>query len=479
MNPLLKKLQIQKNFNDIIDFIIENECDDYTSIDELKDKYYSLLSVNAIEISRRLEFQISMKMKIAVRMDVLWVQGSKFRYYDISEADFNSLVGLLNIDSLSDVEISAKYFIGRYSKELSEFDIHDEYELHNLLRKRLKEGREVEVLRMPKIKFGKASRKKQVFELLEQESPIDANALAQKYEDLYGVRQDVFLASYVDEINIYLHKGLYRLDYPDLTEEEMFFLRDNLIEKVYKIIDIKKLFQEQFPKSDVNKVNSYTLKRLGFFICSSIAYRAERENYEAFFKSLFDEKEIVDFTQRPWLVRVSSASACIDQMKKAYEWFEFEPYKYVSLKRLMPYIDGKLDVVSYAENASRFFSGKPFTLRKLKNQGFKHKLDNLGFGDFFYISILRYADNLNYCRIGNQYVFVEFPQKVTLEKLIYDIVCEKKSLNVFYLIDLLQEEYGLYVDKARLCEKIANTTMFFSQTMEKIYIDYDEFLGDL
>ena len=471
--------RIKKNFNDIIDFIIKNECGKYTSIEELRNRYYSLLSANSIEMSPRLEFQTAAKMKISARMDVLWVQGSKFRYYDISEADFNSLVDTLNIDSLSDIEISTKYFIDRYSKELSEFDIHDEYELHNLLRKRLKGFREIEFLRMPNMKFGRASRKKQVFELLEQESPIDANALAQKYEDLYGVRQDVFLVSYVDDISVFLHKGLYRVDYPDLTGGETSFLRENLNENAYRIVDIRKVFQKKFPKSDANKINSYTLKKLGFFICSSIAYRAEKENYEAFFKSLFDKKDLVDFTQRSWLICKSSVSSCIDQMKKTYEWFEYEPYKYVSLERLKPYIDGKLDVVSYAENASRFFSGKPFTLKKLRGQGFKHKLDDLGFGDYFYESILRYADNLNYCRIGNQYVFVEFPQKVSLDALIYGIVSEKKSLNVFYLIDLLQEEYGLCVDKARICAKIANTTMFFSQTMEKIYIDYDEFLGDL
>lgn len=471
--------RIKKNFNDIIDFIIENECEKYTTIDELKNKYYSLLSANAIEISPRLEFQIAAKMKISARNDVLWVQGSKFRYYDISETDFNSLVSILNIEALSDVEISTKYFLDRYSKELSEFDIRDEYELHNLLRKRLKCNMNIEFLRMPNIRFGNASRKNQVYELLEQEAPINADALAKKYEDMYGVRASAFFVTYADEIDVYLEKGVYSLNYPQVNEEEFSFLLGSLEDDVYEMQYIKRIFHKRFPDANLNKINSYTLKKLGFFIYSSIVYRAEKENFDAFFKIWLGKRDVADFSNLLWLIKNPVAYNRLCILKGEYEWFEFEPNQYVSLDKLCQIINGKDDVVSYTEAAASFANGKLFSIVSLRKNGFCHKLNELGFGEFFYESILKYADCLKYCRFGNRYVFAKYPQEVSFITLIKEIMEPNKSIGIYYLVDLLEKEYGIFAEKRKICDKIANSDLFFSQTMEKVYIDYESFLGDL
>lgn len=471
--------RIKKDFNSIIDYLIENECNDYISIDEFKKKYYSFLSANSIEITPRLEFQIATKVKISARLDVLWVQGAKFRYYDISETDFKILVNIINLEALSNIEISTKYFLDRYSSELAEFDIRDEYELHNLLRKRMDGRHDIEFLRMPNIIFGFGKRNNQVYELLQQEAPISQIELAQKYESIYGVKQTVFLASYVNDINVYLNNGVYKINYPKVTPEEQSFFSDILCESSYEISQIKEMFHSKFPDSDINKVNSFTLKKAGFFICSSIAYRYQRENFDAFFRSLFKADDVIDFSSRLWLIRTPSASNRLNVMKKEYDWFEYEPYKYISLNKLAHFIDGKKDIVSFAESVAKYSDGSPFTLKKLRKMGFSHKLDTLGFNDFFYISILRYADNLNYSRIGSQYVFVKYPETVSLESLLREIVCKEKLADVYMVIDLLKNDYGICIDKLKIAEKIANTEMYYSRTMEKIYIDYETFLGDL
>ena len=471
--------RIKKDFNSIVNYLIETECINYISIDEFKKKYYSFLATNAVDVSPQLEFQIATKVKISTRLDVLWVQGAKFRYYDISESDFKSLINIINFDSLSNIEISAKYFLDRYSNELSEFDIHDEYELHNLLKKRLGERHDIEFLRMPNIIFGSGNRNNQVYNLLQQEAPISQIKLAQKYESIYGVKQAVFLASYINNINVYLNNGIYKINYPKVTPEEQSFFSDILSGNSYEISQIKEIFHSKFPDSDINKVNSYTLKKAGFFICSSIAYRYQRENFDAFLRSLFKEDDVIDFSNRLWLIHNPSASNRLNIIKKEYDWFEYEPYKYISLNKLTPFIDGKKDIVSFAESVAKFSEGNPFTLKKLRKSGFSHKLDALGFNDFFYISILKYADNLNYSRIGSQYVFVKYPGTVSLESLLREIVNKEKSVDVYRVIDLLKNDYGICIDKLKIAEKIANTEMYYSNTMEKIYINYEEFLGDI
>ena len=469
--------RIRKNFNSIIDYLIENECNDYTTIDELKNKYYSLLAANAVDITPQLEFQTATHAKIKGRPDILWVQGAKFRYYDISEVDFENLIKILHLESLSNVEISTKYFLDRYSNELGEFDIHDEYELHNLLRKRLKNN--VEFSRMPNVKFGKASRRNQVYELLEQESPIEINTLAEKYEELYGVRTSVFLVSYVHYINLYLENGVYSLNYPQMSDEEFFFIFDSLKEDVYELQYIKSLFRQKYPEANLNKINSYTLKKLGFFIYSSIAYRSKKENFDAFFRLWLDRRDIVDFSSYLWLIKNAAAYNRLNALKKEYEWFEYEPNKYISLRKLQQVLIGKQDFVSYAENAISFSNGKPFTVKSLKHNGFHHKLDNLGFDIYFYESVLKNADSLQYCRIGGHYVFVKYPQNISLITLIAGIIEEKKAVRIHSLSDFLEDNYGIIVEKRKISEKIINSKYFYSETMEKVYINYETFIGDL
>lgn len=471
--------RIRKNFNSIVDYLIEKECNDYTTIDEFENKYYSLLAANAIEITPQLEFQTATRAKISRRQDVLWVQGARFRYYDISELDFENLIKILHLESLSNVEISTKYFLDRYPSELAEFDIRDEYELHNLLRKRMDGRHDIKFLRMPNIIFGSANRNNQVYELLQQEAPISQVELAQKYESIYGVNQTAFLATYVDDISVYLNNGVYKINYPEVTPEEQSFFKDFLCENSYEISQVKELFHNKFPDSDINKVNSFTLKKAGFFICSSIAYRYQRENFDSFLRSLFKDNDVIDFSNRLWLIRNPSASNRLNVIKKEYEWFEYEPYKYISLNKLSAFINGKKDIVSFAESAAKFSDGKPFTLKRIRQLGFEHKLDTLGFDDFFYISILKYADNLNYSRIGFQYVFIKYPGAVSLESLLREIICKEGVANVYTIIDLLKNDYGICIDKLKIAEKIAHTEMYYSRTMEKIYINYETFLGDL
>ena len=160
--------RIKRDFNEILDYIIKTYCLDYSSVGFVEKKYHEILKECCIDITSELKFQIATTQKIANRLDVLWSRGAKFRYYDISEDDFKELVDQIGFNQLSDIEVSSKYFFDRYAEILHEYDIRDEYELHNLLRKRLSNRPNVRFLKMPMIVIGSGSRKKQLKELLLQ-----------------------------------------------------------------------------------------------------------------------------------------------------------------------------------------------------------------------------------------------------------------------------------------------------------------------
>ena len=81
---------------------------------------------------------------------------------------------------------------------MREFDIRDEYELHNLLKKTAAGRiRGLSFGRMPMLSVGSASRTEQMRELLVENAPIEADTLCGLYQELYGMKAEVIKAYYL------------------------------------------------------------------------------------------------------------------------------------------------------------------------------------------------------------------------------------------------------------------------------------------
>lgn len=469
---------ISKSRKAIVDYLVKKECVMPTPVNAFQKKYDSFLTQNGLENDVKLQKYVSINLLLSKNPNILYQQGKTFRFFEITDDEFNRLLEEIDFYDLKDIEISTKYFFDRYPDVLRNFGIINEYELHNLLRKRIGESNEIEFLRMPSIKFGNVSRENQVLELARQEAPIGALELAEKYEMLYGVAAKSFLAAYVSCINLYYHRGVYSFDYKDLSADEFEYLHESLSDDCYEIAEVKRIFQKRFENADLEKINSVTLKKLGFRISAKIVYKYPRENFEEFFRNKLEQNDVVDFTNKRWLISVPGACNVLNQLKSSYDIFEFNRYRYVSYNRLKNFISGKEVLVSYVSAAINF-EKKYFSLKSLKQHGFKHELDSLGFDDFFYISILKNSDLLTYHQIGTAYLFAAYPKKISAEDIVQDILKERKSIDVYECVDFLNQEYGINWNKGRLAEVVNNAGLFYSATMEKIYIDYDEFLGDL
>jgi hypothetical protein len=65
----------------------------------------------------------------------LWKQGEKLRYYDIVGQDYTELFETINLSQFSNIEISTLKFFEDFPELMEKYDIRDQYELHNLLKK--------------------------------------------------------------------------------------------------------------------------------------------------------------------------------------------------------------------------------------------------------------------------------------------------------------------------------------------------------
>ncbi|MBM7562716.1 DNA-directed RNA polymerase subunit alpha C-terminal domain-containing protein [Fusibacter tunisiensis] len=473
--------------SDLIKHIIKTHAQNEISFEEFSNIYYDFLK--DIDLYENTKFHFSERGYMNTLYNcnwVLWKYKKRFRYYNLDNFDYSELIETLNFNQYQDVEISTLKFFRMYPDLMKSYDIRDEYELHNLLKK-LSESGKIENItfnRMPNIVFGKPSRENQVYELVTALAPISNTEFAKAYEMEYGTIAETVLANYMDPFEKYFHNGIYRFDFEILPIEIENEFKKMLTKELYFLSEIRELFKMKFPSVDISLLNSYSIKNMGFKVYSGYALREKYDSVVDYFNGLLTIRDIVDINEIPSKERgLVSFSSYLYSMKSDYELIEFLPSKFINYRKLEEQGITKQIFAEYCNDVYNFVGeGKYFTLHYLRNLGFAHKLDELGFDDWFYTSVLIEDKNrISYLRVGGDKLMIystdNFKLSHFLEYLMYsqEILC----IDFYDLIDTIKIEYNLSLNSNRMIEVIKDSSLFFDAISEKIYIDYETYFEEV
>ena len=120
-----------------------------------------------------------------------------------------------------------------------------------------------------------------------------------------------------------------------------------------------------------------------------------------------------------------------------------------------------------------------FTIRSLRKSGFAHELDDLGFDDWFYSSLLCEDSRFSARRIGGTRLLYSGNRAIALEDLLADILLEREKIDIYDLKDLLEEEYGIVLEKDKLTWLIKESSLYYDSIMETVYLDYDTYFEEI
>ena len=168
---LLDGVFVEKNRAEIEDFVLSKICNDELSFDEFSEKYNSYLEENGIPYDEKIYYTEELRRtrgnRLAASMKCLWKHGEKMRYYDIAAHDYTELLETLNLESFQNIEISTLKFIEDYPDVMKKYDIRDQYELHNLLKKIIdtNDYQDMVFNRQPVIQFGEFDRDKAIYDI--------------------------------------------------------------------------------------------------------------------------------------------------------------------------------------------------------------------------------------------------------------------------------------------------------------------------
>lgn len=472
---------------DITNYVLKTFATNDIKFDNFKELYITIIE----DIGKKYDEKLSLmdrgyENRLAASDTVLWKLGKKLRYYNMQSYDFENLFDVLNLEQYSNVEYSTRKFFNLYPETMKDYDIRDEYELHNLLKKLCKdrEINNINFSRMPNIEIGQSDRDEQVLNLLLMLAPISNTEFAQAYEDEYGVSSATVLANYMKEFDEYFHDGKYKIDSPMLPKEVSSKLKDLLNNDFYLIDTIKKIYTSEFPDMDISLLNPFSIKAIGFRVYSTYAVSDKFSTATDFFNSLLLQEDIINLDNiSSDIKQLIQFTVQLYKLKSDYDIVEFSPNKYIKYERLFKNNITKERIVKFNKSVFDFVGqGKYFTIKSISEDGFLNELDEYGFNDWFYYSLLAECKNkISYLRVGGNKLFILGNVRVVFDEFIESIIFSQKSLSIdiYDLKDLLETYYNINISTYKLIETTRNTSMYYDVISEKIYADYDIYYEEI
>lgn len=470
---------VKSERSDICEYVIKTFAGDDITYEEFVQLYYSLIDDLGLENDERYSIAgRGYENKLVMSDYVLWKYGRKLRYYNMKSYDFKELLTSLNLEKYMNLEISTLLLLKNNSDLMNTYDIRDEYELHNLLKKVIKNSdSEIKFHRMPNIEIGNANRVKQVMDLLVLNAPIDNVELAKKYEEIYGVMANTVLANYFKEISIYLQNGIYKLDYPTPSEETIENIKNTLVADFYMIKDVKRILEIDFLDLDLKFINTYVLKKVGFRVYTNYIIKDSYQSAADYFRTLIIKDDLLDLKIIPAeIINIGLFQSELAQLKSEYEIIEYLPSKYINFSKLKTNNISKKDLIEYIDFVfNHVKDGEYFTVYSLMYAGIENELGDLGFGDIFYASILSECKSkFQFRRLGSGKLFMKGKQNVYVSNFIEYILLKSEmlSMDVYDLISILKDRYNVFFEKHKIIELVKGTSMHYDKIYDKIYLDY-------
>ena len=483
----LDSVWVEKKRADLEEAAVRSCCTENTSFTDFCGIYNRFLEGHGIAFDEKLyitdEVRPTRKNHLPNSRKLLWKQNETIRYYDIDSRDYSELLEELELDSFENIEISTAKLMEDHADIMKRYDIRDQYELHNLLRKIVPEGsyHDFKCRRMPMILFGTFDRDAAVEELLIENAPIEANAFADLIHDRYGYDQATVIGTYFKGIYKYLKDGVFTLDHKVMDPDNMAALKDALTDDFYYISEVKDIYKHAVPNGDPEDVNSYNLRSMGFSVISDCILQ-NYSSLEVYYEHVFTETEIVDLGKLK--KRYSHAGGFYPkmmEMKRSLKVIEFEPDKGIVFSRLersgvtREQIHDFCDKTYAHVGADRYFSAQ-----YLRESGFTHELYDFGFSDWFYANLLISDDRFSFTHTYGNIILYTGDTSITITSFLISRVQEHGSVDMYDLINELEEMYGCKaVDRYDVVYKLKGTGVFYDSILDRLYASSDLYEEEL
>lgn len=475
---------VMKNRQSLIRFAIKKYCQDAKPSGELLEDYLRLL--DSLSISRedpRFSLDARYMEHYFWEMTALVSRHRQVRYYDILSMDYQDLLDTLQLTSYSNVEISSRKFFRDFPEIMERYDIRDEYELHNLLKKLwahghyndyLDEAHRITFGRMPTLKIGRADRRKQVMDIIQEHGYISYMDLGRAIEAEFGIPQNAAMSNgWGDTCKEYFDPGTGNFHIPEtlLPEDKVRRMKERLMEDFYLTQDIIDIYMEEYPEGNVWDIDPAALRQMGFISHRKYVIRDRFGSARDFFEKLFAENETLDLRDHSEYAVCSMFSAAWLGLARDFKVVEIEPGVFLNSQYLEKHGITQEAIHEFCENVYHFMeNGKCFSIKSLQAAGFVLPWQEEGWGDWFYGSLLA-ADyeSFNSQKYGSGHLLRkrQMQRKLSMVDLVEEIVNGSENLlTTSEISGIIEDTYGIEFSPFKVKEIVeANDDTFCEKVL--------------
>ena len=474
---------VEKRRGELEDILAKKFCQNELPFDTFAKVFNNFLTEEEIPYDEELYYTDAVartrKNRLAESRLILWKQNEMLRYYDIDSRDYTELLDTLNLDAYENVEYSTYKFWREYPQLMEKYDIRDHYELHNLLRKIVPEGsfHDFRCGRMPEIKFGTFDRNAAILDILIEMAPVTQQDLCQRIQDEYGYDYGITLAGYLAPFSIYYHEGIYSIDQKIMRADRMEALHRMLPDDFYYLDEIRKIYAGLYPDADLEEINPYNLKSMGFIVLSKYVLQ-NYSSLEAYHEYLLTREDIVEL--KPILKRYMCYNKLME-LKRNLDVIEYEPGKILNFRKLARAGIAKEDIRQFCDAVYEFIpEGSYFTAQSLKADGFESELYDLGFSEWFYANLILADERFSYTYVFGNIMLYKGKKDIMIQSFLVDRVCAHGWIDTYDLMTELEERFACVPeDKWDITYRLNNTQIYYDKILDRLYANVDLYYRDL
>lgn len=480
---------VKKQRTELEPIIVKKFCTEDVTFTEFSGIFNGFLEQEGIPFDEKLYYTNEViptrKNRLSDSRFLLWKLGEKLRYYDIDGKDYTELLDTIDLGSYKNTELSTVKFMESYPEIMVKYDIRDGYELHNLLKKVLTQGGTVtypDVLfsKMPIIRFGNPDRDGDMYTIMAENAPISMNELCELVHKECGYDLKI-IPNYLLHLTDYFHDGMFRIDHKQMSEERKTTLSAALTEDCYFFDEIREIYARLFPNADLDEVNSYNLKKMGFVVNAKYVIQ-HFGSAESYFADLLNREDVFDISSmRERYAKLGVYYQVFIHLRRNLDIIEIEPDRFMNFRKLASAGVTKEMMRSFCAEVFDFADDKSFfTIQSLKKDGFDSELFEYGFEDYFYASLLISDDRFSWQKMFSTIVFYKGKIDLMLKDFVSDIIKRKRKIDLYEINALLKERYGcVNIDRYDIVFKMRDAGIFYDGELRKFYADQETYYREI
>ncbi len=409
---------------------------------------------------------------------VLDTVGKTYRYYNCNDIDKEDLEELKEMLNTNPGVYSTEAFFNDNTVLMKKLDIRDEYELHNLLKKRLSDYDENIIFsRMPDIFIHCKDKYKFVEEQIQELAPINIDEFVSYMYETYGHKPTSFKAYVLSNFSQYINIDILICNTVLFTDEQLKIMREKLTEDVYSILTIKQILTDNFDVNDFSLINSMNLKQIGYKLRGNYIIKDNISNLENHLRNIILQTDYYIVPSEMKKIG-STFSSYIYKFMCEKLLFKIEDEKYITVKKMNEMEIKKEDIDNFIDEIKKEIPENEYFSLYTLNKDFKNKLLEFNFPDCFYEGIITTINDVKYFRLNNNILFIRTKDSINREKFINSFIIKNK-IYIRDIRNMIKEKYNIELQDYYIRSFVNRKKYYLDTSTDCIYESREKYEEDV